>query len=223
MRIATAGRRGLLIGVVMAVAFGVGACAGTTATATPARPSVASSGAPAATAAATASTASAAPTGPNGSLVPPSFASDKDLEAALPGSYQGVTLDKTSFSGAALLATTSQSNKDLLALVQSLGKTPDDLSFAVASDSKNKLGIVFGAYRIKGADATAWSPGLYQIAENGTPGSTATDATLGGRAVKRVTDPTSPQITYAWPKGDILYIVVTTTDALAGPAIASLP
>ena len=215
MRIGPAGRRGLLIGVVTALAFAVGACAGTTATATPARPSAAASAAPQATA------ASAPSAAPNGSLVPPSFASDKDLEAALPGTYQGVTLDKTSFSGTALLATTSQSNKDLLALVQALGKTPDDLSFAVASDSTNKLGIIFGAYRIKGADATAWSAGLYQIAEKGTPGSTATDANLGGRAVKRVTDPTSPQVTYAWPKGDILYIVVTTTDALAGPAIAA--
>jgi hypothetical protein len=157
------------------------------------------------------------------SFVLPSFTSDAELEAELPATYQGVTLKKFSLTGTHLFNSATQSSKDFLALLQSLGKTPDDLSFAVASDPAGKLGVVFGGYRIKGADAAAWAPSLYQLAVKQTAGTTVTDANLGGKAVKRIVSPKSKQITYAWPRGDVLFIVSTATDALAGPAIAVMP
>jgi hypothetical protein len=225
MRIAPAGRRLLLIGLAAAFAVIAGACAGTTASPAQTTAPLPSSAAPGSTPPAS-SAATAGPTAtfvPDPSFVPPSLSSDKDLEAALPTTYDNVVLTKSSFTGAELLTSQNQSNKDLLALVQSLGKSTPDLSFAVATDPTNTTSVVFGAYRIKGTDATAWAPQLYQIAQNGTPGSTATDVTLGGHAVKRVSDPKDPHITYAWPRGDKLFIVVTTSDDLAGPAIAAVP
>jgi hypothetical protein len=72
-------------------------------------------------------------------------------------------------------------------------------------------------------DAGAWVPTLFQIAQRQTPGTTVTDANLGGRAVKRLAPANSKQISYVWSRGDILFIVTTTTDALAGDAIAAVP
>ena len=207
-----------------------------TASAAPGQPSIAATTAPtetpssppAATAepasAAPSESASAAPTVPSiPSFAIPSFTSDKELEAELPDTYQGVTLKKFSFTGTTLVNATSQSGRQLLALLQSLGKTPADLSFALASDPTAKLRVTFGAYRIKGADAGSWAPTLYQGAQQQSPGTTVTDANLGGKAVKRVVNPKSTQITYTWARGDVLFIVATTTDALAGPAIAVMP
>jgi hypothetical protein len=167
---------------------------------------------------------SAAPTVPPvPSFAIPSFTSDKELEAALPTSYQGVTLKKFSFKGTGLVNTTSESGKQLVALLQSLGKTPDDLSLALASDPTGKLGVAFGAYRIKGADAGTWAPIFYRVSEQQTPGTTLTDVNLGGKSVKRIETPKLKDLTYAWARGDVLFFVSTTTDTLAGPAIAVMP
>ena len=189
------------------------------ATEPPASVAPSDSASPASSAAATAEPT----TPPIPSFAIPSFTTDAELEARLPDAYQGVTLKKLSFKGTNIVDSTTQSGKQLSALLQSLGKTPADLSFAVATDPARKLGVTFGAYRIKGAAAASWAPLLYQIAEEQSPGTATTDVNLGGKDVKRITAPKVTLITYAWAEGDILFIVSTATDALAGPAIAVMP
>jgi hypothetical protein len=160
------------------------------------------------------------------SITSPSFTVDAQLEAELPSAYQGVTLQKFSFSGTDLSTNQGQSQgiKDVLALVASLGKTPADLSFAAASDPTGKVGLTFSGYRIKGADASSWAGAFYQLAQKAAPGTTVSDAHLGGKAVTRIVTPLAEgTVTYAWPDGDVLFLVHAANDAQAGPAIAVMP
>ena len=189
--------------------------------------------APGSTTAAVAPTATAAPatvaptTAPTTTPVPtfalPSFTSDKELEAALPSTYKGATLYKISITGVDATNPSNASGKAFLDLIQSLGKTAADLSVAFAGDSAGKLHVTWGAYRIKGLAADVWVPLYYEIAKQEDPGTTATDVNLGGRAVKRVVTPDEARISYAWTRGDIVFIVIATSDELAGPAIAAVP
>ena len=174
-----------------------------------------------ATAVAPGSAGPASPAAP--SLALPAVTSDKDLETALPATYRGVTLRKFSFSGPSLLSGTNQSNADFRALLTTIGKSPDDLSFAIAADSANTLQVSFGAYRIKGVDAASWTGTLYELGATESPGTVTADVNLGGKSVKRVSTPDRSEITYAWPRGDVLFLVIAMTDALAADAIASMP
>jgi hypothetical protein len=70
--------------------------------------------------------------------------------------------------------------------------------------------------------ADVWVPLYLKIAEQDDPGTTS-DVNLGGRTVKRVVTPDEERISYAWTRGDIVFIVSATSDELAGPAIAAVP
>ena len=157
------------------------------------------------------------------SFAVPSFTSDKELEALLPDTYQGATLIKRSFSGSDLLKTTSPQTKPITDLLASLGKSPGDLSFAFASDAAGKLKVTFGAYRIKGVDANVWLPLLLAAASAQTPGTTTSQTNVGGRAVTRIQGPTSPQGTYLYSRGDVLFFVSSADETLVGDALAALP
>ncbi len=194
--------------------------------------SAAPTSAPAASAAPSAEpTTSAAPSAatsvptlaPIPSFALPSFTSDKELEARLPGSFMGVALKKLSIKGDAATNPSSTNGRHLLAVLQALGKSPNDLSIALAEDPLGKLGVTFFAERIVGADAAVWAPQLYQVALQDA-GATVTDVNLGGRDVKKVVEPKDNTVSYAWPSGDILFVVGTKpgTTASVGDAIAAI-
>jgi hypothetical protein len=188
-----------------------------------AAPTVAESPTEAPAASPTPSSAAVSTPAPVPSFVLPSFTSDKELEAALPDTFQGTTLKKFSFKGGDLFKNATGSSKEFLNLITSLGKTPDDLSFAVASDPTGKLGVTFGAYRIKGADASVWFPRLVEIAKRQDSTSQVSQLNLGGKDVTSLTTSAAKQITYGWPRGDVLFIVLSADKALAGQAIAAMP
>jgi hypothetical protein len=240
----------MLSALISALALVAGACSGSAATATPtasltvpvvassasaapAQPSTAptTSTTAAAAAASTSAPASAPPSSASqtptslpavSSFVIPSFTSDKQLEAELPDTYQGAKLTKTSVAGAQAFSDGSPTSKDFLALLASFGKTPADVSFAFAYGPSTQ-NVTFIAYRIKGLDASAWTPAFYQFSSQLAPGTTASQANLGGKSVERIVSPKSTELTFSWTKGDVLFIVLSTTDALAGPAIAAMP
>ena len=78
----------------------------------------------------------------------PSFNADKDLEAVLPSTFDGATLQKFSFKGAEFLDQdpTSDFNK----AVTALGLNATNVSVAVAADAAGKLDIQFVAIRFAG-------------------------------------------------------------------------
>jgi hypothetical protein len=157
------------------------------------------------------------------SLAIPSFTSDKELEAALPSTYKGVALRKISFVGSDLFRQSTPQTQQLTAVLASLGKTPADLSFAIASDPTGKLAVGFAAYRVKGVDASRWLPAFESVASAQEPGTTVTQLTADGKTVTRITNPKTTNASYVWPQGDVLFVVFTAVPSLVDDAVAAMP
>ena len=208
----------------------VAACGGS-ATAAPsaAAPSAAESVAPSvapSTVPSPSSEASAAPaestapaaSGALPSIALPSFNADKDLEALLPSTFGGTTLQKFSLKGADFLAQdpTSDFNK----MVTGLGLSATDVSVAAASDAAGKLDVTFAAIRFAGAD----SGKLLQVfqAASQASGELIGSVNLGGKDVIKTKD-SSGTFSYLYVRNDVVLGVTTKDDTTAAKALAVLP
>jgi len=156
---------------------------------------------------------------PGFSFALPSFSSDADLEAKFPDSIGGEALNVQSMSGADFmnLPGGTTASKDIETALQQLGKTPADLSVGFGGNNS----ITIFAFRIKGVPADQFL-GKYLGATS--VGSTVTDASIGGKTVKKVV--TDGQVSaYLYLSGDILWTVGgnNPTDALLNEAFSKLP
>ncbi len=146
----------------------------------------------------------------------------KDLESLLPDQVKGQKLQKISLKGSQFLGTDS-SNKEFLAMLTALGKTPNDVSVAVASGSAPAISL--GAFRIAGADGNRILDEFKKAAEKNGTTVTFSAANIGGKDVQTWTDPKQsaqgPQYTYT--KGDILFLVQSKDQAAAAEALSKLP
>ena len=152
------------------------------------------------------------------SIALPSFNADKDLEALLPASFAGVTLQKFSMKGEQFL--TQSSNSDLTKAVSALGLTTADVSVAVAADPAGKMDISFAAIKFAGAD----SGKLLQVfqAASQAAGDLVGSMNLGGKDVIKTKD-SSGSFSYFYVKNDTVLGVTAKDDASATPALAVLP
>jgi hypothetical protein len=161
--------------------------------------------------------ASAAPTAllsPSG----PTSQHDPELEARLPDTFHGVTLSKLSFSGSEKYPVSIVGSGWMEALA-AVGKTAADVSFASATSSS--LSITFQAFRVKGADASVWSPKLVEAFAQGTTHPPISHITVGGRPVIKVQNDSGTA--YALASGDALFIIATRDETLVADAVAALP
>jgi hypothetical protein len=180
-------------------------------------PSVEASPSPEASVAAAASVGADA-SGALPSIALPSLNADKDLEALLPTTFGGVTLQKFSMKGAQFLG--QSSNAELSKALSSLGLTAADVSVAFAADPTGKMEVTFVAIRFAGAD----SGKLLQVfqAASQTQGSIVTSVNVGGKDVIKTQDK-SGSLSYFYVKNDTVLGVSAKTDAAAGPALQVLP
>lgn len=180
-------------------------------------PSVAPSPSPEASATSAESTAPAA-SGALPSIALPSFNADKDLEALLPGTFGGATLQKFSMKGAQFLS--QGSNSDLDKAVTALGLTTADVSVAVAADPTGKMDVSFAAIRFAGAD----SGKLLQVfqAASQAAGDLVGSMSLGGKNVLKTKD-SSGSFSYFYVRNDVVLGVTAKDDATAATALAVLP
>jgi hypothetical protein len=209
-----------------ALAVFVAACGGS-ATAAPsaAAPSVAASVA-ASVAPSPSAEASAAPaesTAPAASGALPSFAipsfnADKDLEALLPSTFGGATLQKLSMKGEQFLG--QSSNADFTKALTALGLTTADVSVAVAGDAAVDAAVQFAAIRFAGAD----SGKLLQVfkAASQASGDLVASVNLGGKDVIKTKD-SSGSFSYFYVRNDVVLGVTTKDDGTAAKALAVLP
>jgi hypothetical protein len=165
---------------------------------------------------------------PSGSLAIPSFSfpsEDKDLENRLPSEINGVALTKYSFKGTTFLGSGASNSQDLIDLLSSLGKTPNDMSVAFAADQTGKLDVQIGAFKVAGADSNALLAAFVAATKSTTPGVQVTQANVGGKNVSQITDPTDTTTgaIYVYASGDVLFYVQSPDPALAGAAIQALP
>ncbi len=176
---------------------------------------------PAASAAApSAAAASEAPASEAPSSIPiPSFAfpsTDKALEALLPDTICGKKVQKLSMGGETFAA---GADPEFVAVLQSLGKTPSDVSFAIAAPLTAAGDCTAGIFRIKGADGGALKAAF--LAEAAKQGTKYEVKSLGGKDV--YVDPASDSLQYAYFKGDAVLFVSAPSESEAGKIIAVLP
>jgi hypothetical protein len=216
-------RRTLSLGValVAAIALLVTACSSSSSS------SGATSGATTApTTAPTEAASSAAESGAPSSvpsIAIPSFvlpSDDKGLEGLLPAKLCGKTAVKLSMSGERFAGVTDKTFSDTLA---KLGKSPKDVAFAVAtgapSSNCNEVAVVF---QIKGADPGRFSDVFIQAAKDQSD-TTYTTGNVGGKDVYIGTTPGGDTKSYAYFKGDGLFIVTAADDAAAAPILQAMP
>ena len=157
------------------------------------------------------------------SIAIPSFVlpnDDKGLEALLPDKLCGKTAIKLSMSGERFAGVTDETFSDTLAKI---GKSPKDVAFAVAtgapSSNCNEVAVVF---QIKGADPGRFSDVFIQAAKEQSD-TTYTTGNVGGKDVYIGTTPGGDTKSYAYFKGDGLFIVTAADDAAAAPLLQEMP
>jgi hypothetical protein len=206
---------------IMVAACGGSATAAPSAAAPSAAPSVAPSVEPSPSPEASASPAASVAADASGalpSIALPSLNADKNLEALLPTTFGGATLQKFSMKGAQFLG--QSSNSDLDKAVTSLGLTTADVSVAIAADPTGKMDISFAAIRFGGAD----SGKLLQVftAASQASGDLVGSVNVGGKDVIKTKD-SSGSFSYFYVKNDTVLGVTAKTDAAAAPALQVLP
>jgi hypothetical protein len=164
--------------------------------------------------------ASTAPTEASGalpSIALPSFIPDRDLEANLPDTYKGVSLEKRSIKNAEVLGQGPTMN----AVVSTLNLKATDVSVALAEDAAGTLGVTFEAIRFAGAD----SDRLLQAYEAATKasGELVGLVHLDGRDVVKANESSGTgSFTYSFVRTDIVFRVTAADDAAASAALAIL-
>jgi hypothetical protein len=163
-----------------------------------------------------------------GSFAFPSFSfpsEDKDLEASLPSQINGVTLLKYSFKGTSFLGSGGSSSQDLIDFVTSLGKSPNDLSIAFATDPTRTLKLQIGAFRVAGTDSGALLNAFIAATKKQSPDDTITPTSMGGKNVVQIVSPTDTVngTVYVYAKGDVLFYVASPDPNLATAALQATP
>ena len=153
--------------------------------------------------------------------------------AARPGGTGGgpATASSTPSAGAptssdAVTTTTaaagSSTDPTFLAVLQALGKTPKDVSFAVATVVDPTCNTTFVAFRIQGVDQGQFEQ-LYVAESTKNDGTAPTKVSLGGKDVWKSPSSSGNTTTYAYFKGDTLLGVVAPTDDKAAAGLSALP
>ena len=157
---------------------------------------------------------------PGFSFALPSFTSDEELEAMFPTDIGGQPLTVQSMSGADFMAFGGSSTMG--PALEQLGKTPADMSVAFGGTTDGSI-VVF-AFRIKGVNADQFM-NVFTSTSGTMTGTTITDASLGGKSVKKVTTP--GQTVYLYTHGDVIWTVGGTgsapSEALLNEAVSKLP
>ena len=148
----------------------------------------------------------------------PSFNADKDLEAMLPSTFGGATLQKSSVTGTDFLG--GDSTSGFGQMVTALGLKATDVSVAMAADPAGTLDTQFAAVRFAGAD----SGKLIRVfqASSQTSGDLVGTVNLGGKDVVK-TKSSSGGFSYFYVRNEVILGVTAKDDTAAAAALAVLP
>ena len=155
---------------------------------------------------------------PGVSFALPSFHSNADLEKLIPPQIGGEAVTTQSMSGAQFLGTP---NNEFSKVLSGLGKQPSDLS--VAFGFNMQVSVI--AFQISGIPGSTI---LDAFKNSTTDVGTLTDASYGGKAVKKVTPTdTSQAASYIYTTQDVVFVVAGTesapSDAILNEVFSKLP
>src|SRR5262245_62143213 len=182
---------------------------------------VAACGGSAATTAPTAATQAPPSLAPQTFALPsfglPSFNSDPELEAMFPKDVGGETLTVISMNGTDFVGT---AGAQLTPVLTKLGKSPADLSAAFGGT----MAVTITALKIKGVAADQFLS-AFTANLQGVPGASITDASFGGKTVKRIVPKAGEDAVYIYLKDDVVWSVggPAITDALLDETFSKLP
>jgi hypothetical protein len=148
----------------------------------------------------------------------PSFHGDVDLEKMIPAEIGGTAVSVQSMTGTEFMGT---GNEQFTAVLGTLGKQPSDLS--VAFGFNTQISVI--AFQVNGTPGDA----ILEAFKNATADvGTLTDATYGGKSVKKVTPTdTSEDVSYVYTTQDVVFVVSgigdALTDALLNETFQKLP
>jgi hypothetical protein len=153
--------------------------------------------------------------GPEG----PTFAPDPELEALMPTEIGGQALTIESMRGAEAFEADGVPQQILDALAAQ-GKTLDDVSVATAYafDADTMQLLLISALRVRGADMAAFEDAFISVFNDGQPPAEQTPAQIGGKdvtVIRQTAESTDDQLQYAYPRGDILWLVSAVEPALS--------
>jgi hypothetical protein len=208
----TARRTSAALTLSVGIALAIAACGGNAATSAPG----AATEGPATEAPATEAPGSSEVPGVSFAL--PSFHSNADLEKMIPPQIGGEAVTTQSMSGAQFLGTP---NNEFSNVLSGLGKQPSDLS--VAFGFNTQVSVI--AFQISGVPGSTI---LDAFKNSSTDVGTLTDASYGGKSVKKVTPTdTSQAASYIYTTQDVVFVVGGTasapSDALLNEAFSKLP
>lgn len=210
--------RRLLAGA-LGISLVVAACGGST---TPGAGTGTATPAPEPTAAATA-TATEAPTEAPGPTEEPTQDSGSGgqvngLAALLPEKAGDATFERVGFDGDQLGiygAAAGLNSEELDPILKANGKTIADVNFAIATSKSSEVGGMIYAIQIEGVPATTFAEGMGQDL------ATTPKTTLGGKTVYG--EAAGGFGFFAYPKDDILFLILLVTEETAGKILEQLP
>ena len=152
---------------------------------------------------------------------------DASLEDLLPSAIGGVSLEKFSLILSTYIASSSGGDGALYApWLVTFGKTPDDVTMAVAADLTQTENFVVHAIKVSGVADVTLSSSFGDVARKaGWPVSTVSVAT---RPILQIIDPAavaagSLSVGYVYARNGVFYTVITDDSALLLEALIKLP
>ncbi len=144
-----------------------------------------------------------------------------DLEALLPKTVAGAALTSQSTKGLNGLGDDS-ATQALVARLQALGKSADDVEVAEAYDPNGTVDADIVAFRVKGLAAAALHDALTQSwLTAGASGVTTTQQTIAGRKVTVIDYGDGSSRDYVWDQGDAVVDLVTSDETVVEKVVSS--
>jgi hypothetical protein len=145
---------------------------------------------------------------------------DPALEAQLPNEINGRTLEKLSLRATASSALTPR----IKALLERLGTSAESFSMAIAVDPTGTMPAQLFAIRLAGTDAEPVIQALINAQRAFAAGVTIQQATVGGKTVTTITDPSGVAgVVYAYARGDIVFGAESHDAATAEMVLRAMP
>ena len=152
---------------------------------------------------------------------------DPSLEALLPATAGGITLEKWSWTLATYIDSSQGGDRNLYAKwLVPFGLTTDKVDMGIATDITKTENLVVEAIRVPGIDSGTLTTSFAKTArDDGWP---VSSVTILGKPLVKITDPAADaagsalSAAYIFAKGNVLYLIVTDDQQLLGEVVIKL-
>jgi hypothetical protein len=144
------------------------------------------------------------------------------LESLLPATLSGTALEVQSWDGEGLLIDDPWS-MSMSAFLTAHCKVPADLRVAQSYDPNQALDAGIGVYEVDGVEATALRDALIAAWKGDYPEMTVSQVMVGDKDVTKGEFGEDTITSYLYIRGDVVYDIESSDEAIATAALAALP